>query len=128
MRHDVSRLLSFRPVAACLCLVLCVAGGQAAFALRTGLICAIEKRSSDGMLVLDASLEAGATGFEGRYRFSIQTAGHAGQSTSVQSGQVRLDPGERKGVGTVAIRLAGTRVDAQLIVRGTDGTACTARY
>lgn len=112
------------------CLGLFMVGltiGQASIA-ETPMTCMIESHESGGTLVLQAVLQAGTTEFIGEYRLSIQSTGRAGQSRSLQSGQVHLKPTERKALGTVSVVATGMNVAAELLARSADGHECVAHY
>ena len=91
--------------------------------------CFIEGRSGPGgTLSLEAVLEAGATGFAGSYRLSVETAGASGRSASVQAGTIRLEAREHRGVGLLKLTDDQDDVVARLIVRSVTGKECVAQY
>lgn len=120
------RLGSVALIYATLCVSVC---GATTAAVEPDMSCFIEGRSgAGGTLTLEAVLEAGAAGFDGSYRLSVETAGAGGRSASVQAGNIRLAAGERRGLGLVAVTAGEADVTARLIARSVTGQECVARY
>lgn len=114
------------------CLSFLLAGpaaGPAAPASDAPMTCAILDRPADGgTVLLEAVLEAGTDAVDGRYQFSIRSVGKAGQSVSLQSGQFRAAPGERKSLGIVTVSAVDMAVEARLVVQSAAGVECAVQY